>query len=74
MDWKLEQKRREKLKSSRRVESDNKVNIVGEMERDFAQIFGADAHAVFSGRKGQAGDHVRRSEILADGRHSRTKR
>lgn len=64
MDWKLEQKRREKLKSSRSIEADNNVNIVGEMERSFVQIFGAGVHAVFSERKGQAGDHVKRSEIL----------
>lgn len=74
MDWKLEQRKREKLKASRRMESGDSVNIVGEMERDFAQIFGADAHAVFSGRKGQVGDHVRRSEILAEAKHSRSKR
>lgn len=64
MDWKLNQQRRKKNQASINNELSKSVNILGEMERDFSQIFGGNENAGsgygFSRR--QAGDPVRRSE------------
>lgn len=62
MDWKLEQQRREKNQHVGKKESALSVNILGEMERGFAQIFGEAGNAGFTRSQGQAGDPVRRSE------------
>lgn len=63
MDWKLDQKKREKRQAMLKNISSPDVNILGEMERDFAQIFGGNGSAGFFSSRGKAGDPVRRSEI-----------
>lgn len=40
MDWKLERQRREKKLAKEVAATEQGVNIFGEMEREFAQIFG----------------------------------
>lgn len=62
MDWKIEQQRREKKQAVGKIESSRNVNILGEMEREFAQIFGGSANSVFVNRCRKAGDPVRRAE------------
>jgi len=62
MDWKIEQQRREKKQAVGKIESAQNVNIMGEMEREFAQIFGGTGNSVFVNRCRQAGDPVRRVE------------
>lgn len=62
MDWKLEQQRREKKQAVGKIESARNVNILGEMEREFTQIFGGAGNSVFVNRCRQAGDPVRRVE------------
>lgn len=61
MDWKLDRQRREKKQEIDKKEPAEDVNIVGEMERDFEQIFGG-VHAGFFSSRGKAGDPVRRNE------------
>lgn len=61
MDWKLDQKRREKNQAMANKEAAQNVNIVSEMEREFEQIFGG-INAGFFRSRGQAGDPVRRNE------------
>lgn len=62
MDWKLEQQRREKKQAVGKIESARSVNIMGEMEREFTQIFGGAGNSIFVNRCRQAGDPVRRAE------------
>ena len=65
MDWNLEKKNKEKAKLFKAV-SDKNLNMMVAMEREFAQIFGADNHVSFSGKRGKPGDPVRRSELIKD--------
>lgn len=65
MDWKLEQKRREKKRAVGKIDSAPDINILGEMERGFSQIFGGTGNPVFVNRCRQAGDPVRRTELCS---------
>jgi hypothetical protein len=69
MDWNLEKKSKEKAKLFKAV-SDKNLNMMVAMEREFAQIFGADSDVSFSGKRGKPGDPVRRSELTKDKKNS----
>lgn len=62
MDWKLDRQRREKRQTLGKTDPAQSVNILGEMERDFTQIFGGTDSAGFFCNRGKAGDPVRRNE------------
>jgi hypothetical protein len=70
MDWKLEQKKQEKMKVTKKTGGDKSINMMVAMEREFAHIFGAGSNAEPSVRRGKPGDHVRRSELVRDPKHS----
>lgn len=72
MDWKIEQQRREKKQAVGKIESARNVNILGEMEREFAQIFGGTGNSVFVNRCRQAGDPVRRAESSRQSKDAKT--
>jgi hypothetical protein len=65
MDWKLDQKKREKKQAMIKAVSAESANILGEMEREFTHIFGGTANAGFFRNRGKAGDPVRRNESSA---------
>jgi hypothetical protein len=58
MDWKLDRQRRERKQTLEKKESAQSINIFGEMEREFTQIFGEGRKVGFSPGPDKSGNAV----------------
>jgi hypothetical protein len=70
MNWIPEQKILELKEAMARNEAAQSVNILYELEREFNRVFAGDSDTELSGRRGKAGDHVKRSELSHDRKQS----